>query len=131
MNCHLENNIRQINHTSLICFAMLEKNRINRNFGFLLSVFGFYRLCQYRLRFRFRLLKKPRFSVSVSVTDPALLQIIAAEAVLSAAQTQASRARLIAAAAPSSGAFLQAIPMSSVGTRLDNTYCRVTTSGCT
>src|SRR5664279_866670 len=72
MNCHLENNIRQINHTSLICFAMLEKNRINRNFGFLLSVFGFYRLCQYRLRFR--LLKKPRFSVSVSVTDPALIQ---------------------------------------------------------
>src|SRR5664279_5847987 len=74
MNCHLENNIRQINHTSLICFAMLEKNRINRNFGFLLSVFGFYRLCQHRLRFRFRLLKKPRFSVSVSVTDPALVR---------------------------------------------------------
>jgi len=46
---------------------------------------------------------------------------IAAEAVLSVAQTQASRARLIAAAAPSSGAFLQAIPMSLVGTRLDNT----------
>src|SRR5664279_3623228 len=68
MNCHLENHIRQINHTSLICFAMLEKNRINRNFGFFWSVFGFYRLCQYRLRFR--LLKKPRFSVSV--TDPAL-----------------------------------------------------------
>jgi len=36
--------------------------------------------------------------------------------VLSAAQTPASRARLTAAAAPSSGAFLQAIPMSSVDT---------------
>lgn len=56
------------------------------------------------------------------------LQVIAAEAVLSAAQTQASRARLIAAAAPSSGAFLQAIPMSSVGTRLDNTSMRIAVS---
>ena len=56
------------------------------------------------------------------------LQVIAAEAVLSAAQTQASRARLIAAAAPSSGAFLQTIPMSSVGTRLDNTSMRIAVS---
>ena len=56
------------------------------------------------------------------------LQVIAAEAVLSAAQTQASRARLIAAAAPSSGAFLQVIPMSSVGTRLDNTSMRIAVS---
>jgi len=45
---------------------------------------------------------------------------IAAEAVWYIAQTLASQARLIEAAAPSSGAFLQAIPMSSVGTRLDN-----------
>jgi len=45
-----------------------------------------------------------------------------------AAQTPASRARLIAAAAPSSGAFLQAIPMSSVGTRLDNTSMRIAVS---
>ena len=53
------------------------------------------------------------------------LQVIAAQAVLSAASNQTSRARLIAAAAPSSRAFLQAIPMSSVGTRLDNTSMRI------
>jgi len=56
------------------------------------------------------------------------LQVIAAEAVLSAAQTPASRARLIAAAAPSSATFLQAIPMSSVDTRLDNTSMRIAVS---
>jgi len=56
------------------------------------------------------------------------LQLIAAEAVLPAAQTPASRARLIAAAAPSSGAFLQAIPMSSVDTRLNNTSMRIAVS---
>lgn len=53
------------------------------------------------------------------------LQVIAAEAVLSAAPNQASRARLIAAAAPSSGAFLHVIPMSSIGTRLDDTSMRI------
>jgi len=48
--------------------------------------------------------------------------------VLSVAQTPVSRARLIAVAAPSSGAFLQAIPMSSVGTRLYNTSMRIAVS---
>jgi len=48
--------------------------------------------------------------------------------VLSAAQTPASRAHLIAAATPSSGAFVQAIPMSSVSTRLDNTSMRTAMS---
>ena len=43
------------------------------------------------------------------------------EEVISAAQTQVGRARLIAAAAPHSGDFLHAIPCSAVGTRLDNT----------
>jgi len=38
---------------------------------------------------------------------------------------QNSLACTIAAAAPSSGAFLQAIPMSSVSTRLDNTSMRI------
>jgi len=43
------------------------------------------------------------------------IQVIAAEAMLPVAQTPSNRARLIAAAAPSSGASLQVIPMSSVG----------------
>ena len=50
------------------------------------------------------------------------------ELVLSAAQTQAGRARLIAAAAPHSGDFLHAVPCSSVGTRLDDTSLRVAVS---
>ena len=53
------------------------------------------------------------------------LQIIAADAVLSAAPNPTSRARLVAAAAPPSGAFLQVVPMSSVGTRLDDTAMRI------
>ena len=48
--------------------------------------------------------------------------------VLSAAQSQAERARLIAAAAPHSGDFLHAIPCSSVGTRLDDTSLRIAVS---
>ena len=47
------------------------------------------------------------------------------EAVQSAAQTQAGRARLIAAAAPHAGDFLHAIPCSAVGTRLDDISLRV------
>jgi hypothetical protein len=38
---------------------------------------------------------------------------------MSAAQNQAGRARLIAAAAPHSGDFPQVVPLSAVGTRLD------------
>ena len=50
------------------------------------------------------------------------------EEVLSAAQTQVGRARLIAAAAPHSGDFLHAIPRSAVGTRLDDTSLRIAVS---
>ena len=42
------------------------------------------------------------------------------ELVLSTAQNQVGRARLIVVAAPHSGDFLHAIPCSSVGTRLDD-----------
>ena len=45
--------------------------------------------------------------------------------VLSAAHNQVDLARLIAVAAPHSGAFLQAIPMSMIGTRLDDTSFRI------
>jgi len=75
--------------------------------------------------------KKPTPDSSIPVNQKALshpLQVIAVEVVLSAAQTQTSLARLIAAAAPSSGAFLQVIPMSSVGTRLSNTSMLITVS---
>ena len=47
------------------------------------------------------------------------------EKVLSAAQSQAGRARLIAAAAPHSGDFLTAVPCSSVGNRLDDSSLRI------
>jgi len=50
------------------------------------------------------------------------------EEVMSAAQTQVGRARLIAAAAPHSGDFLHAIPCSAVGTRLDDTSLRIAVS---
>jgi hypothetical protein len=45
--------------------------------------------------------------------------------VLSAAPDQVSKARLIAASAPHSGAFLHARPCSSLGTRLDNSSLRI------
>ena len=44
---------------------------------------------------------------------------------MSAAPTQAGLARLLAAASPHAGAFLQAVPCSSVGTRLDDTSLRI------
>ena len=50
---------------------------------------------------------------------------VSSEQVLSAAHNQAGIARLIAAAAPHSGAFLQAVPCSAVGTRLDDTSLRI------
>jgi hypothetical protein len=50
---------------------------------------------------------------------------IAVEHVWSAATNQTSIARLTAAAAPYSGAFLQALPSSTVGTRLDDTALRI------
>ena len=45
--------------------------------------------------------------------------------VLSATHNQVDLARLIVVAAPHSGAFLQAIPMSMIGTRLDETSFRI------
>jgi hypothetical protein len=57
------------------------------------------------------------------------LQTVPADAVLAAAQNPMSRARLIAAAAPSSGAFLQVVPMSSVVTRLNDTAIMGDTTG--
>jgi hypothetical protein len=45
--------------------------------------------------------------------------------VLSAARDQVSKARLIAAAAPHSGAFLHARPCLSLGTRLDDSSLRI------
>ena len=50
---------------------------------------------------------------------------IAKDRVLSAALTQAGIARLNAASAPYSGAFLQALPCSATGTRLDDTSLRI------
>jgi hypothetical protein len=45
--------------------------------------------------------------------------------VFAAAQTQSGRARIIAAAAPHSGDFLNVLPCSAVGTRLDDTSLRI------
>jgi hypothetical protein len=53
------------------------------------------------------------------------LQIMAADIVMAAATNPTSRARLIAATAPGSGAFLQTVPMASVGTQLDNCAVRI------
>ena len=50
---------------------------------------------------------------------------VVVERVLSAAPNQAGIARLLAAAAPHSGAFLQVLPCSAIGTRLDDTSLRV------
>jgi hypothetical protein len=48
--------------------------------------------------------------------------------VMSNVQTQAGRARLIAAAAPHTGDFLQAVPCLSLGMRLDDTSLRIAVS---
>ena len=50
---------------------------------------------------------------------------IAMDKVLSAAPNQAGIARLTAGSAPYSGAFLQALPCSSIGTRLDDASLRI------
>ena len=55
----------------------------------------------------------------------ALLVAVAMERMPSAAHTQAGIACLIAVAAPHSGAFLQALPGSAVGTRLDDASLRI------
>jgi len=61
----------------------------------------------------------PQLDVSQKSWDIPLVAV-AMERVLSAAPDQAGVARLLAAAAPHSGAFLQALPCSAVGTRLDD-----------
>jgi len=66
----------------------------------------------------------PQVIVSQKSWDVSLVGV-AKERVLSAVHNQAGIARLIAAAAPHSGAFLQALPCSAVGTRLDDASLRV------
>ena len=53
------------------------------------------------------------------------LVAVKSDDVLQAAQTQVGRARLIAAAAPHAGDYLNALPCSAVGTRLDDTSLRI------
>ena len=64
------------------------------------------------------------FAASQKVWDVPLVKVQEVK-VLSAAPDQTGRARLIAAAAPHSGAFLHARPCSSLGTRLDNSSLRI------
>ncbi len=52
--------------------------------------------------------------------------MIASLGVLDAAPDKLSRARLLAVSAQSSGAFLNAFPTSSIGTRLDDASMRIT-----
>jgi hypothetical protein len=61
----------------------------------------------------------PQHAAKQKAWDTPLVNVAAAR-VLSAAPNQAGIARLIAAAAPHAGAFLNALPCSSVGTRLDD-----------
>lgn len=67
---------------------------------------------------------QPPYSTTQKDWDKALVEAQELK-VLSAAPDQASKARLIAAAAPHSGAFLHARPCSSLGTRLDNSSLRI------
>ena len=53
------------------------------------------------------------------------LVTVKSDDVLQASQTQVGRARLIAAAAPHAGDYLNALPCSAVGTRLDDTSLRI------
>lgn len=67
---------------------------------------------------------QPPFATMQKDWDKALVDV-QEQKVLSAAPDLASKARLIAAAAPHSGAFLNARPCSSLGTRLDNSSLRI------
>ena len=69
------------------------------------------------------LVQRP-FPTDQKIWDATLVKVQEAK-VLSAALDLASKARLIAAAAPHSGAFLHARPCSSLGTRLDNSSLRI------
>jgi Reverse transcriptase (RNA-dependent DNA polymerase) len=66
----------------------------------------------------------PENTVKQRPWDEPLISV-AVKRVLSTAQTQAGLARLTAAAAPHSGAFLQTMPCSAVGTRLDDASLRI------
>ena len=67
---------------------------------------------------------QPPFATKQKVWDTPLVKLQEAK-VSSAAQDQASKARLIAAAAPHSGAFLHARPCGALGTKLDNSPLRI------
>jgi len=67
---------------------------------------------------------QPPLSTDQKTWDAPLVKL-QEEKVLSAAPNQTEKARLIAAAAPHSGAFLHARPCSALGTRLDNTSLRI------
>ena len=66
----------------------------------------------------------PQLIIHQKAWDTPLIGV-AMERVLSAAPNQVGISRLIAAAAPYSGAFLQALPCSAVGTRLDDVTLRI------
>ena len=66
----------------------------------------------------------PQLAINQKAWDMPLVGI-AMDKVLSAAPNQAGIARLTAASAPYSGAFLQALPCSSIGTRLDDASLRI------
>ena len=68
----------------------------------------------------------PPFSSSQKSWDWPLLKL-KFNNVMSAAQSPVGRARLLAVASPHSGDFLNAIPCSSIGTRLDNSSFRIAT----
>lgn len=67
---------------------------------------------------------QPTFHTTQKGWDKTLVEVQESK-VLSAAHDQADKARLIAAAAPHSGAFLHVRPCSSLGTRLDNSSLRI------
>ena len=66
----------------------------------------------------------PQLAINQKAWDMPLVGI-AMDKVLSCAPNQAGIARLTAASAPYSGAFLQALPCSSIGTRLDDASLRI------
>jgi hypothetical protein len=67
---------------------------------------------------------QPTFHATQKGWDKTLVEVQESK-VLSAAHDQADKARLIAAAASHSGAFLHVRPCSSLGTRLDNSSLRI------
>ena len=66
----------------------------------------------------------PPFATAQKYWDAPLVTV-QEKRVMSAATDQAGKARLIAAAAPHSGAFLHARPCAALGTRLDGTSLRI------